>query len=48
MYEMIRHIQIRKAWAIRKAWYNNDWDTMYEMVLEWWEVEDVELITDFC
>lgn len=47
MYEMIRHIQIKKSWAIRKAWYNNDWDTMYEMILEWWQIEDVELIAEF-
>ena len=47
MYEMIKTIQIRKAWAIRKAWYNNDWDTMYEIILEWWQIEDVELIAEF-
>lgn len=47
MWEMLREAQIRKAWSIRAAWLNNDWDTVFDMVVEWWKVEDIDIISDY-
>lgn len=47
MWEMLRKCQIRLAWNIRAAWYQNDWQTLFEMVLEWWQIEDIAEITNY-
>lgn len=41
MFEMLKRAKIRLAWRLRRAWYLNDWDTMYEMLLEWYQIEEV-------
>ena len=40
-YQMLKQIKIRLAFSLRRAWYVNDWDTMYEILLEWYQVEHV-------
>ena len=38
-HETLRRGQIRFAWNIRKYWKLNDWDSMFEMLLEYYKVE---------
>lgn len=47
MWEMIRQASLRQAWNLRAAWYRNEWDVMYEMILEWYQVEEVEEIANY-
>ena len=44
MWQMVKRVRLGKAWRLRAAWYHNDWDTMYEMLLEWHQIEDPEAI----
>lgn len=47
MWEMIKRCKLGKAWKIRAAWYCNDWEEMFEMILEWWQVEEVAEISNY-
>lgn len=42
MSSMFKAFQFRRCGQLRKAYRANDWGTIYEMILEWTEAEEIE------
>lgn len=42
MTSMFKACQFRRCGQLRKAYRDNDWGTIYEMILEWTEAEEIE------
>lgn len=40
--DMFKHFQFRRCAELRRAYRNNDWSTIYEMILEWTQAEEIE------